>query len=358
MDLWDELNADMFKNYGPPDGHNFAAYFSILALKHNAPFLSFAKIGQVEDIPNLIEAIKQLGYSSIGTEHESVNSINYIFTTDSSVIDLNTNKGRTSTSRVVSFDEGEFNRSRDLLNSFIVRNPIDDGTIYSICQSPDGLSTTSIGKAGIEYIPDNYAPEVVEKFGKAIADLESDNPLGRLLVLEGDPGTGKSMLVRMLIGLTPNSKHYLVPPNLVGQLGSPAVVPLLVTLAEEKEGQSHPSIFILEDADECLLPRQGDNISSISAMLNLTDGILGRMIDIRLVVTSNARRVEMDAALMRPGRLSQHIYIGELEKEHASKVYTRLSGKEKTYRQPMTLAEIYADAAGMNIEKAERRMGF
>lgn len=103
-------------------------------------------------------------------------------------------------------------------------------------------------------------------------------------------------------------------------------------------------IILLEDADTLLVPRQADNMSDIQTVLNLSDGLLGEALDIRLIATTNAKRVDMDPALKRDGRLCCHIEVPDLSAEHANRVYSRLTQKEGPYKGPTSLAKVYSDS--------------
>jgi ATP-dependent 26S proteasome regulatory subunit len=102
--------------------------------------------------------------------------------------------------------------------------------------------------------------------------------------------------------------------------------------------------MIIEDGDVCLVPRKNDNISTIASLLNLSDGILGSIIDIKMVISTNADIKDMDQAIMRPGRLCKNIHVGPLPYEQANQVYRRLMKSEDVkleYKKLYTLAEIY-----------------
>jgi len=351
-----------FANYGAGvNGSNFTAAHVLHAFENDRLSLRWKTTGNIQDKEGLVKALEEIGWRCFIEHHESDSDRTFMFKNGEHVLAFDWNKNHYSgIDLYVTDDRDLLMKTSKVVVPFVKDFVKDDGSVYSIVSTPDGLETMRIGKGSIEYIPDNYTSDVLEQFDLALADLQSEDPIGRMLILEGPPGTGKTMLTRAIIGLTQNSKHYVIPPDLIPQLGSPAFVPLLVNMAGEKKGKSHPSIFFLEDADNCLAPRMGDNMSYISALLNLTDGIIGRMIDIRFVVTTNAKRAEMDDAILRPGRLSQYIKIGYVPGDQASRIYSRLTnGKEKKYRDEMTLAEIYADAAGANIKTVSRKkVGF
>ena len=142
---------------------------------------------------------------------------------------------------------------------------------------------------------------------------------GRLTILEGPPGCGKTFLIRSLIHEVPNSRFVFVPPSLVASLGDPSMTSVLLELSNQNDEDAGPTVLICEDADAILTKRGGDNMHSTSAVLNFTDGITGDVVDIRIVATTNASRTDIEEALLRPGRLAHYLQVGPLSKEYATK---------------------------------------
>jgi ATP-dependent Zn protease len=131
-------------------------------------------------------------------------------------------------------------------------------------------------------------------------------------------------------------------------------MPLLLDI---KDNHEKPIIMIIEDGDICLVPRKNDNISSITSLLNLSDGILGTIMDIKMIISTNADIEEMDQAILRPGRLCKNIHVGSLEYEQANRVYRRLMQKEDVsleFRKRYTLAEIYDKFNNIDLENASK----
>lgn len=147
--------------------------------------------------------------------------------------------------------------------------------------------------------------------------------------------------MRSLLSAVKNAVFVVVPPQLVPELGSPDILPALTSAKSEVNG---PICLILEDADRVLVNRKEGDMSSIAAMLNLGDGILGAVLDIRIVATTNAAQLEMDPATRRPGRLCRYLQVNPLEPTIANGVYTRLVQKPFTFQSPTSLAEVYARA--------------
>jgi hypothetical protein len=231
--------------------------------------------------------------------------------------------------------------------------PERKGHIYAIMRSGSTLHMSSIGNAGIPLIKDNYTPKVMEDYQYVIHDLLSPNPSGRIVVMEGEPGTGKTHLIRAMLMEVPDAMFVLVSPEMVTSLGGPELLPLLISY---KGGMTGPIILVLEDADRCLVTRGTDNINSIQSLLNLGDGILGSLLDLRIIATTNAKKLEMEAAILRPGRLSKRLEVGTLDFSSAEKAYKRLlPGKSLPNGvRTMTIAEVYALARQNGWEPGAR----
>ena len=225
---------------------------------------------------------------------------------------------------------------------------IPQGHVFAIVLQGGRLALNSIGNAGIKLVRRNYAPAVIEGYDYVIRDLNSDAPSGRITVMEGEPGTGKTHLVRAMLLDVPDAMFVLVSPEMVSSLGGPELLPLLLS---HRHNQNGPIILILEDADKCLVTRAGDNINSIQSLLNLGDGILGSLLDLRIIATTNAKKLDMEPAIMRPGRLSRRLEVGPLDYKTALGVFRALCPEaalpekmqeNRNASQKYTLAEVYS----------------
>lgn len=230
------------------------------------------------------------------------------------------------------------------------------GKIYCIVQNGSNLSLSSIGKAGIPFNEKNYSKKVVSDYKFILKDLKAKNPCGRISIFEGIPGSGKTHLVKSLLNDINDTMFILVPPELVKQLAGPQFVPLLISYTSHTKG---PVILILEDADECLVKRDSSNINSIQALLNLSDGIIGSMLDLRIVATTNATKIDFEPAILRNGRLSKRIEVNLLTATEANNLLSHLFStkfnikskksnnkkvKSFSFTKPVVLADVYAKA--------------
>ena len=124
---------------------------------------------------------------------------------------------------------------------------------------------------------------------------------------------------------------------MVEQLDGPQLLNFLLENRSKK-----PLVLIIEDADQCLLPRDGTNISAMSTLLNIGDGLLGEAMNIYMICTTNARSMELDPAICRTGRLCRLINITSHTPEKATEILRDLTGDKKAIvNKSLTLAEIY-----------------
>jgi hypothetical protein len=250
---------------------------------------------------------------------------------------------------------------KSIETNFISKSKKD--LVFSIVKSSLGLDIKNMGNGSSPLIKDNYNPEVISDLDIVIESFKSATPSGRICILNGEPGTGKTHLVRSMLSAIDNV-YLIVPSNLISALDSPEFLPLLLRV---KETHEKPIILIIEDGDSCLAPRKSDNMSSITSLLNLSDGILGSILDIKMIITTNAQIRDVDQAIMRVGRLCKNIDVGALPYERANARYQQLMknsevvlDKKKFY----TLAEVYNIFNGKNERQpatpnnSKRSIGF
>jgi len=162
----------------------------------------------------------------------------------------------------------------------------------------------------------NYAPDVAEDHRRVVKEIRSKKPNGKIAIYQGPPGTGKTYAIRNLVSEISNCNVVLIPPSMTKELGSPSFITLLLNNADE----DLPMIFILEDGDEVLRARSEGNQSAISTLLNLGDGILGSILDTRIIVTTNLDLKSFDEAVTRSGRLIALVNFDKLNSEQARNI--------------------------------------
>lgn len=210
---------------------------------------------------------------------------------------------------------------KKLCSQYIIKEADTAGDeIFLLKSDRNGVDLISIGTAKTKYVPENYSKQVQDKYNHLLEDLTNSDPCGRLNILSGEPGTGKTFLVKSLLSTDLNVSFVIVKPDAIESISDPSCIPALI---KHHSQYDRPIIIVLEDADSCLSTRMGDNMSRLSAILNTSDGILGSTLDIRIIATTNAHKVDFDDAILRPGRLCTYINTDRLELEQASKIFSR-----------------------------------
>ena len=203
----------------------------------------------------------------------------------------------------------------------------------------------------------NYTKDVLSFYDTLCTELISPTPSGRLAILDGKPGGGKTYLLRGLVQDLSDRAHFIyLPASMVASLDGPQMLSLLneeqrYSYRDEGADAPKPKIFVVEDADDCLVSRAADNMSSIRNLLNFCDGFLGMMLDVRIVATTNSGHIgrtdKVDAALLRPGRLIARSTVPPLSVEDLRAWFERHALTPEKLNDGMTLAEAYAKAREM-----------
>jgi hypothetical protein len=175
-----------------------------------------------------------------------------------------------------------------------------------------------------------------------------------LSIFEGTPGTGKTSYLRHLMGVLKNShRFYFIPTATMDVLSDPQFIGFWAN--QRRNHSERQFVVILEDSDAALMTRGAENREQVSAILNLSDGMLADFLRLQIICTINCRAADIDQALLRPGRLLCHRVFRRLDYAQASRLAESL-GRTLLTAGDYSLAEIFA---GHPLEEANRpRIGF
>ena len=159
--------------------------------------------------------------------------------------------------------------------------------------------------------------------------LKKNNDKG-IALLHGLPGTGKTSYLRYLVGKI-RKKVLFLSPNVAGNLMDPDFIDLLI--------DNPNTVVIIEDAENIIMDRGLSGNSSVSNLLNISDGLLADFLNVQLICTFNSSLTMVDQALMRKGRLIARYEFNKLDIAKAQRLSEHL-GIDQVITKPMTLAEI------------------
>ncbi len=195
-----------------------------------------------------------------------------------------------------------------------------DKAMVTICwgfvNSKGELHKATIEEMVDDVLYDEAYPELESGIAKFIsAYLDSSETI---LVLQGKPGTGKTRLIRSILGEMTLRKGKQVSALYTGDkkaLENDEIFLNFVTGSDEA--------FVIEDADYILKPRLDGN-ENLHRFLTISDGVV-RAQGRKIIFSTNLPNVgDLDDALIRPGRCFARLMVRELSKIESIKLLERL----------------------------------
>ena len=172
-----------------------------------------------------------------------------------------------------------------------------------------------------------------------ITESLSKNEAG-IVLLHGDPGTGKTSYIKHLISKFQDKDFIFIQNDFVKDLLKPAFISFLLN--------NKNAILIIEDAEKVVITRENaSNDSVVSTILQLTDGLFSDFLNIKVICTFNTTIDRLDKALLRKGRMIAKYRFSPLTPEKAAALARKLG--HENVSGSLTLADIFGlDKPGFN----------
>lgn len=196
----------------------------------------------------------------------------------------------------------------------------------------------------------NYGKDFGNKNTELLKILNKDG--SGLVLLHSVPGMGKTSYIQYLCSKLKKMVIF-IPISLSLNLTSPALFSFI-------RRHCSNSILIIEDAELLLKSREDQENSFISDLLNITDGLVGKALNIKIIATYNTNRANIDEALLRKGRLLFEHEFKKISIENSQKLIKNLHNEDVIVNNELTLAEIYnyKQENYSQVKRPRKKVGF
>ncbi|WP_254278683.1 AAA family ATPase [Haloarcula marina] len=187
------------------------------------------------------------------------------------------------------------------------------------------------------------------EYGDLFTATKTDPPSG--ILLYGPPGTGKTLLARAVAGESDVNFIHVAGPEIMDRYvgeSEEAVRELF-----ERARQTAPSIIFLDEIDAIASHRgQGNEVTErvVSQLLAELDGITENPNLVVLAATN--RRDMIDDALLRPGRLEQHVEVPNPDLEARAEIL-RVHTEGKPLADDVSIPDLAAETDGFSGAELE-----
>lgn len=236
--------------------------------------------------------------------------------------------------------------------------------------TPNGYSSFSrdIEAPSWADIAENYVGRTHSNINH-LMQAQPDELNGNIILWMGEPGTGKTYAIRALSRAWRQSAKFIYITDPEAFLMDPAYMMTVLSSNDsspwqvfEDEAGAKSNLIVFEDAGELLHRDAKDRTGQgFSRLLNLTDGILGQGLKMKILITTNEQEDDLHPAIMRQGRCADLCHFERFDTLQAEEWlnrydHTLTDGNTSSYQ----LADLYTminDNRSL-IDMEERTIGF
>lgn len=191
---------------------------------------------------------------------------------------------------------------------------------WHFCNSGRALVNCSFEEVAKDTVLDEAYPALGEPVGEFIQHyLRSSETV---LILQGSPGTGKTRLVRSILGAMSQRKGESAEVMYTGDKRALENDEIFIDFITG----THDA-FVIEDADHMLMARSNGN-HDLHRFLAIADGVV-RAQGRKIIFTTNLPNIrDLDDALLRPGRCFGVVHTRLLEGGEIWRLVARLCGTD------------------------------
>ncbi|OQB42916.1 MAG: ATP-dependent zinc metalloprotease FtsH [Candidatus Hydrogenedentes bacterium ADurb.Bin179] len=188
-----------------------------------------------------------------------------------------------------------------------LRETGDEDTAKTQWELKDKPSEKLADVAGLDAVKQELREKVIEPFTHPELYERFKVKVGGGILMYGPPGNGKTFVARAIAGELDaaffNVNASQIKDKYVGETEKN-----MQRLFEEAR-QHDRAVLFLDEVDHLLAKRGNRKVGTVAQFLALTDGLV-KNTNCMLVLAATNKPWILDEAVIRPGRLGTHIYVG------------------------------------------------